>query len=106
MARQADLRTVAHEVVVSDAERDQYEAEQGFPISDIGPDGTLVPAPRRPVYAPVVAVEFDDPSVVPSYGLDILGDAAARRGRQRCRRARPAEPEPTDPFSRTGARAT
>ena len=46
MSRQADLRTVAHEVVVADADRDQYEADQGFPISDIGPDRQLVPAPR------------------------------------------------------------
>ena len=26
------------------------------------------------MYAPVTAVEFDDPSIVPRYGLDILGD--------------------------------
>ena len=44
MARQADLRAVAHELVVEDADRAAFEEEYGFAISDIGPDGTLVPA--------------------------------------------------------------
>lgn len=80
MARQADLRTVAHEVVVPDADRAAYEREHGFEISDIGPDGTLVRAPQRAEYAPVTAVEFDDPSIVPSYGLDLLGDPLRSQG--------------------------
>ena len=80
MAREADLRTVSHQPVVQDADRAAFEAEHGFGISDIGPDGTLVPAAQRPVYAPVVAVEYDDPSIVPSYGLDILGDARRAEG--------------------------
>ena len=74
MARRSDLRTVAHVVLVPDADRAAYEQEHGFEISEIGPDGTLVRAAPRAEYAAVTAVEWDDPSIIPSYGLDLRAD--------------------------------
>ncbi|HEU4840509.1 MAG TPA: CHASE domain-containing protein, partial [Ilumatobacteraceae bacterium] len=73
MERAADLRAVAVAVVVDDADRADFEAERGYEISDIGPDGDLVRAPQRPSYAPVVAVQ-SSAGITPAYGFDVLGD--------------------------------
>ena len=43
MERDADLRVVGVAVVVDDADRAAFEVERGYDISDIGPDGDLVP---------------------------------------------------------------
>ena len=74
MERDADLRAVAVAVVVDDADRAAFEAERGYDISDIGPDGDA-----RPRAATAALHAGRRGAVVrrtsrPRYGFDVLGD--------------------------------
>lgn len=63
--------------VVPLAERAKYEREQGFPIVERGPSGTMVKAKRRPVYYPLTYSATNRASLAAqAIGFDVGTDPA------------------------------
>jgi serine phosphatase RsbU (regulator of sigma subunit)/CHASE1-domain containing sensor protein len=69
----SSFKMVAHEVVVTGAQRAAFERVTGLQIMD-GSNGKLVPAPRKPSYVPVVDVAPVVSSLPSVLGFDITSD--------------------------------
>jgi diguanylate cyclase (GGDEF)-like protein len=71
------LHAAAFIDVVPQSQRPQYESEQGFPILERGPNGSLVKAKRRPVYYPLTfSASHDNQLAARAIGFDIGTDPA------------------------------
>ena len=71
------LRAAAFVDVVSQAERPEWEREQGVQIEERGPNGKLVRAKSRPVYYPLTYTASNDAELATqAHGFDIGTDPA------------------------------
>jgi diguanylate cyclase (GGDEF)-like protein len=77
LVREDVLHAAAFVDVVHQDERAKYEREQGFPIIERGPGGTLVKAKQRPTYYPLTYVASNQQSASASaIGFDVGTDPA------------------------------
>jgi diguanylate cyclase (GGDEF)-like protein len=71
------LHAAAFVDVVHESERARYEREEGFPILERGPNGSLVKARQRPVYYPLTyTASHDNKLAAQAIGFDVGTDPA------------------------------
>lgn len=104
LERHRSLKKLQWAVRVPDAERGAFEARWGITIREPGPGDTMVLAPTRPEYYPLLYIAPDAPS---ASGLDVAFDESRRRMLDRAVRTGRATlsprfrliEDPTDAFS-------
>jgi diguanylate cyclase (GGDEF)-like protein len=61
--------------VVEGDERAHYERVQGFPITELGPNGAIVKAKERPIYYPLTySATYDQSKAAKTIGFDVATD--------------------------------
>lgn len=76
LERHRSLKKLQWAVRVTDSGRAEFEARWGLSIREPGPGGTMVLAPQRPEYYPILFIAPDAPA---ASGLDVAFDDSRRR---------------------------
>ncbi|UJR86044.1 protein kinase domain-containing protein [Sandaracinus amylolyticus] len=82
LARHQGIAALEWAPFVRDVDREAFEATAGFPITEVAPDGAMVPRARDAIYAPL---RYAEPSEGIAFGYDLLSEPVRRASVEQAR---------------------